>query len=61
MNFVLLFGPVPCNLHGYEKNNPKTTKTVYPIICQIVNVIPHQLLIAANIERISQSGMAAAP
>ena len=27
-----------------KNTNPKATKTVYPIICQIVNVIPHQFI-----------------
>ena len=27
-----------------KTTNPKATKTVYPIICQIVNVIPHQFV-----------------
>jgi hypothetical protein len=27
-----------------KTTNPKATKTVYPIICQIVNVIPHQFI-----------------
>ena len=27
-----------------KKPNPKATKTVYPIVCQIVNVIPHQFI-----------------
>ena len=30
-----------------QKTNPKATKTVYPIICQIVNVIPHQFIAEA--------------
>ena len=30
-----------------KKTNPKATKTVYPIICQIVNVIPHQFIAEA--------------
>ena len=28
-----------------KKTTPKATKTVYPIICQIVNVIPHQFIV----------------
>ena len=30
-----------------KNTNPKATKTVYPIICQIVNVIPHQFIAEA--------------
>ena len=30
-----------------KTTNPKATKTVYPIICQIVNVIPHQFIAEA--------------
>ena len=41
---MLHFGRVPCNLHGCENNLPESNegRTVYPIICQIVNVIPNQ-------------------
>jgi hypothetical protein len=30
-----------------KTTNPKATKTVYPIICQIVNIIPHQFIAEA--------------
>ena len=29
---------------GVKNTNPKATKTIYPIICQIVNVIPNQFV-----------------
>lgn len=44
MRFNLLFGKVSDNLHDCEKPNPKATKTVYPIICQIVNTMPTQFI-----------------
>ena len=36
---MLLYRRHPGNLPGMKTTNPKATKTVYPVICQIVNTL----------------------